>query len=188
MIKGLCIFCISLFLLFPFGLVLASNEKPSKMYVGGSIEEALSTINEIIESSIRLAEAELERLQKVLKEEGESIQKRAGKSIVQGLEKIVAELRKLDQALKKNMAEREGLSTEKLNQYSKNLDRLEERLGQFRKRIEKFARDIEKEWRLMEEPVRQKVQDVLKEIERAINRLRERLKRQRQIDNKTIYT
>ncbi|MFB0521190.1 MAG: hypothetical protein ACETWD_07160, partial [Desulfatiglandales bacterium] len=68
------------------------------------------------------------------------------------------------------------------------LDRLEERLGHFRKRVEKFAREIEKEWRLMEGPVSQKVQDVLKEIERAMNRLRERLKRQRQIDNKTIYT
>ena len=143
--KRLCILFIVLFLLYSVSLVLANDKKDSDMTFAESIKEIVSSINEIIKSSIKLAEAELKELQKELKERGGSIQKQAEKSIVHGLQKVLAELRKLDKALKKNLSEREGLSKEKLDQYLRNRDKLEERVGQFRKRIERFAEEIGKE-------------------------------------------
>jgi len=182
LMKKLCTLFIVLFLFYTLNLVLANNKKDSDMTFGESIKEIVSSINEIIKGSIKLAGAKLKELQKELKRGGSSIQKQAEKSIVQGLQKILAELRKLEKALKKNFAEREGLSKEKLNQYLKDRDKLEERVGRFRKRIERFAEEIGKECRSLKEPIRLKVQDILKEMERAIDRMEERLKRQRQID------
>jgi len=180
--KKLCTLFIVLFLFYTLNLVLANNKKDSDMTFGESIKEIVCSINEIIKGSIKLAGAKLKELQKELKRGGSSIQKQAEKSIVQGLQKILAELRKLEKALKKNFAEREGLSKEKLNQYLKDRDKLQERVGRFRKRIERFAEEIGKECRSLKEPIRLKVQDILKEMERAIDRMEERLKRQRQID------
>lgn len=180
--KKLCIAFISLFLLCSFGVALADSEKGSDVTVGQSIKEIVNSINEIIKSSIRLAGAKLKELQEELEKGGTSIQKQAEKSIVQGLQKMLAELRRLEKALKKNLAEREGLPKEKLNQYLKDRDNLVERVDQFRKRIERFAEEIGRECRSLKEPIRLKVQDILKEMEQAINRMKERLKRQRQID------
>ena len=185
--KKLCILFTVVFLLYTLNLVLANNKKDSDMTFGESIKGIVSSINEIIKSSIKLAGAKLKELQKELKRGGSSIQKQAEKSIIQGLQKALAELRKLEKALKKNLTEREGLSKEKVKQYLKNRDRLEERVGQFRKRIKRFGEEIGKECRSLKEPIRLKVQDILKEMERSIDRMEERLKRQRQID-KTLST
>ncbi len=185
--KGYCIFFIGLFILSSISMAWAGSEKGPEMDVGENIKEIIRSINEIIKHSIKLAEAELKELQKELKEGRGSIEKQAEKSILLALKKILAELRRLEKTLKEKMAEREGLSKEKLDQYMKDRDKLEERVGQFRKRIRVFAKRIGKEYRLMKEPIRQRVQDILKEMERAIDRMGERLKRQRQID-KTIYT
>ncbi|NVM24856.1 MAG: hypothetical protein HWN70_02910 [Desulfobacterales bacterium] len=180
--KKLCIPFISFFLLCSFGLALADNEKGSDMTVGQSVKEIVNSINEIIGSSIRLAGAKLKELQKELEKGGTSIQKQVEKSMVEGLQKMLAELRRLEKALKKNLAEREGLPKEKLNQYLKDRDNLVERVDRFRKRIERFAEEIGRECKSLKEPIRLKVQDILKEMEQAINRMEERLKRQRQID------
>jgi Na+/phosphate symporter len=185
--KRPCILFMGLLVLSSFTLALAGSEEDPEMDVGEGIKEIIKSINEIIKYSIKLAEAELKELQRELKEGGRPLEKQAEKSILQALKRILAELRRLEEALKKNMAEREGLSKEELDRYMKDRDKLEERVGQFRERIKGFAEEIGKDWRLMKEPIGQRVQDILKEMERAIDRMGERLKRQRQMD-KTIYT
>ena len=92
------------------------------------------------------------------------------------------ELRKIEKALKKNLAEGKGLSKEKREQYRNNRQNLEEKVSQLKKRIKKFAKNIEKEYRLLKEPISKRAQELLEEMERAINRIQERLKRERSID------
>jgi len=182
LMKGLCILFIGLFVLSSSCLVLASNEKDPKPDVGECMKEILSTLNEIIKSTIKLAEAELKELQKELKEGGGSIQNQAEKSIAQGLQRILAELRKVEKALEKNLAEREGLSEEKWNRYLENREKLEERVGHLKKTIVQLSEEIRKKCALLKESIREKGQDVLKEMERIISRMEERLKRQKRID------
>lgn len=173
---------ISLFILSSFSLVFSSNKEGSKITVRESIKEILNSVSEIIKCSIQAAEAELKELQKELKEKGDSIHKKAEISIVEKLQKILTELKKMEKALKEDLAKGEDLSKEKLKLYRKNLYNLEGKIDQFRKRIKKFAEEIEKECILLKEPIRKKVQDLLKEVERAINSMQERLKKHKKVD------
>jgi gas vesicle protein len=92
------------------------------------------------------------------------------------------ELRKLEKALKEDLAEGKEFSKEKREQYRKNRQNLEEKVAQLKKRIKKFAENIEKEYRLLKKPISKRVQEFLKEMESAINSMQERLKRKRTTD------
>lgn len=102
----------------------------------------MSSINEIIKISIKLAETEFKDLQQELKKEEGSIQKRTEKAIVKRLQKILAELSRLERVLMKNLAGRESPSKEKLKQYMKKRDKLLERIEKFRDKIKEFAEEI----------------------------------------------
>jgi len=180
--KFIFIFFISIFIVSSFGPLLADNKRGSAITAGKSIKEILDSVNEIITSGIQAAEGELKEFQKELKEKGGAVHKRAEKSIAEKLQKILVELRKIDKALKENLAEGKDLSKEKREQYRKNRENLEEKMDQLTKRIKRFAEDIEKEYRLLKEPISKRVQEFLKEMERAINRMQERLNRKRTTD------
>ena len=61
---------LSLFLLLYLNPVFASNEKGNRNNIEKSIKEIMNSINEIIKSSIGLAEEGLKKLQKELKDKG----------------------------------------------------------------------------------------------------------------------
>ena len=139
-------------------------------------------INEIIKSNIKLAEAKLLELQGTLKEKENSIQQQAKGAIEEKLKEMLNDLKIMEEALKKELAEKEDLSKEKLDRYFKKLDKLEERIEELSKRTKRFAEEIEKECRLLKDSIRQSIKDIIAEMERIITRMEERLKRQKQID------
>jgi len=180
--KRFFILFISIFICSSFPPLFANNKRDPEITIGESIKEILDSVNEIIKSGIQAVEEILKELQKELKERKDSIHKKAEKSILEKLQKILVELRKIEKALKENLAEGKGLSKEKREQYRNNRQNLEEKVAQLKKTIKKFAQDIEKEYRLLKEPISKRTQELLKEMERAINRIHERLKRKRTTD------
>ena len=183
--KFIVILFSSVFIVSSFGPLLANNRKASEITIGESIKEILDSVNKIITFGIQAAEKELKEFHKELREKGGGVHKKAEKSIVEKLQKILVELRKIEKALKENLAEGKNLSKEKREQYRNNRQNLEEKVAQLKKRIKKFARDLEKEYRVRKEPISKRVQELLRETERAINRMHERLKRKR-IPDKTL--
>lgn len=177
-VKIFSLLFISIFICSSFSPLFANNKRDSEITVEESIKEILDSVNEIIKSGIQAGEKEL----KELKEKGGAVHKKAEESIMEKLQKILVELRKLEKALKENLAEGKKFSKEKREQYRKNRENLEEKVAQLKKRIKKFAEDIEKECRLLKEPISKRVQEFLKEMERAINSMQERLKRKRTTD------
>jgi DNA repair exonuclease SbcCD ATPase subunit len=130
-----------------------------------------------------IAEAELKELQRELKKKGDSPGKQAEESTVQTLHKMLTELKKLEKALKENLAEMEKLSRENLDKYRKNQDQLEMRLDQFKERLNKLVEKTEKRRESLNEQVREKVIDILEEMKKTLNRIEEGVKRQRQAEN-----
>lgn len=177
--RVLCILFASLFLVSSFTLASAGSEKRLSTDIDDTVEEILSTMHGIFKSSVKLAEMALEEVQRELREGRDSLQRQTYKSMLDALEKLLAELRRLEEALKKNLAENKGLSEEELNKHRRNRDKLEEKLVQLRERITEVTKEIEEECRLMRESIKEKVKDIVEEMEKAVDVLRERLKRQR---------
>lgn len=184
-VKIFSLLFISFFICSSFSPLFANNKRDSEITVEESIKEILDSVNEIIKSGIQAGEKELREIQKALKGNEDSIHKTAEKYILEKLQEILVELRKLEKALKEDLAEGKEFSKEKREQYRKNRENLEKKIDQFKKRMKKFAEDIEKEYRLLKEPISKRAQELLKEMERVINRIQERLKRESNTD-KTI--
>jgi gas vesicle protein len=172
---GVCI-------LFSSALAFAGDKGANTTTVGQSIRAVLDSINEIIKYSIRLAEAELVELQRDLKEKGNVLHKKTEKKIVEGLQKILGELRDLEKALKENLEEGKELSREERERYRKRRDELEEKLARLKERVKEFANDMAKELRSLKGPIRDKINEILEELQKIINRMEERLKKQKQIN------
>jgi hypothetical protein len=142
--KNTCIICLVILLGASGNLVFADGKINTSTTISESILEILNSISVIIESSIAIAEAELKELQRQLREKGHSVEKQAEESIVQTLHKTLAELKKLEKALKGNLAEMEELSRENLHKYRKSRDQLEIWLDQFEERLNALVEETEK--------------------------------------------
>ncbi|HUT73179.1 MAG TPA: hypothetical protein VMW89_21105 [Desulfatiglandales bacterium] len=183
MMRRICIICLVVLLGASGKLVFADGKPNTGTTISESIVEILNSINEIIRSSIAIAEAELKELQWELRKKGDSLEKQAGESIVQTLHKTLAELKKLEEALKKNLAEMEGLSRDNYNKYRKKREHLEMRVERFKERLKALAEETEKRRESLNEQVREKALDIVEEMKRTLNRMEERVKRQRQVEN-----
>ena len=183
MMRRICIICLVVLLGASGKLVFADGKPNTGTTISESIVEILNSINEIIRSSIAIAEAELKELQWELRKKGDSLEKQAGESIVQTLHKTLAELKKLEEALKKNLAEMEGLSRDNYNKYRKKREHLEMRVERFKERLKALAEETEKRRESLNEQVREKALDIVEEMKRTLNRMEERVKRQRQAEN-----
>ena len=128
--KCIIIFFMSIFITSYFSPLLANNRKSPEITVQESIKEILDSVNEIITSGIQAAEKELKEFQKELKEKGGAIHKKAEKSMGEKLQKMLVELRKIEKALKENLAEGKDLSKEKREQYRNSRQNLEEKVAQ----------------------------------------------------------
>ena len=183
MMRKIRIMCLVVLLGASGNLVFADGKPNTGRTISKSIVEILNSINVIIRSSIAIAEAELKELQWEVRKKGDSLEKQAEESIVQTLQKTLAELKKLEKALKENLAEMEGLSAENLDKYHKNRDQLEMWLEQFKERLKALAEETEKRRESLNEQVREKALDIFEEMKRTLNRMEERVKRQRQAEN-----
>lgn len=181
--KNTCIICLVILLGASGNLVFADGKINTSTTISESILEILNSISVIIESSIAIAEAEPKELQRQMREKGHSVEKQAEESIVQTLHKTLAELKKLEKALKGNLAEMEELSRENLHKYRKNRDQLEIWLDQFEERLNALVEETEKRRESLNEQAREKALEILEEMKRALNRMEERVQRQRQAED-----
>ena len=183
MIRKTCVICIVVLLAATANLVFAEDKADSRTTISESVLEILNSINEIIRSSIAIAEVELKELQQELGKKGDSFKKQTEESVVQTLHKTLAELKKLEEALKKNLAEMEGLSRDNYNKYRKKREHLEMRLERFKERLKAIVEEMERKGESLGEPIRERLLDILEEMKRTLNRMEERVKRQRQAEN-----
>ena len=70
MIRKTCVICIVVLLAATANLVFAEDKADSRTTISESVLEILNSINEIIRSSIAIAEAELKELQRELRKKG----------------------------------------------------------------------------------------------------------------------
>jgi len=174
---------ISLFFSLHLNPVFAGNEKGNQDTIQRSVKEILNSINQIIKSSIELAEEELKKLRNNLKDKGSAIKKETEDTIAKGLKSVLDELKKLEMALNRTLTNKKNMTKEKINQYLKDLDEIEKKIDGFKGKVKKFSDGVGKEGRTLKDSAVKKTQDVLKEIERALDKMEKRIKRQRQLDN-----
>ena len=165
--RRIFIICLVVLLGASGNLVFAEDKADSRTTISESVLEILNSINEIIRSSIAIAEAELKELQRELRKNGDSFKKQTEESVVQTLHKTLAELKKLEEALKKNLAEMEGLSRDNYNKYRKKREHLEMRLDQFKERLKALVEETEKRRELLNEQVRETNWAVFRETNRG---------------------
>ena len=163
-------------------MVPAASGKGQEFNAGNNIDEILNSINDIIKNNIKLTEAKLLELRRAFKEKGSSTHQKAKDAIEGKLGEMPADLKNMEEVIKKELEEKESLSKETLDQYSKKLDQFEEKIEELNRKAKRFGEDIEKEYGLLKDSIKQSVKDIITEMERIINRMEEGLERQKQID------
>jgi peptidoglycan hydrolase CwlO-like protein len=184
--KHLLVLFTSIFIVSSFHPLSARSEKGSKIIIGESIEEILGSLHEIIMPGSQPPTKESKEIRNELQENGYVIYVNNEKSVVEKLEKMLVELRKIENELKEYLAERKELSNEKHEHYGNNLENLERKIAQLKRRIKTLTKDIIKEYQLLQDPIRNKIQEILTLMEKAIDCIQESLKEEH-TPGKTLY-
>jgi ElaB/YqjD/DUF883 family membrane-anchored ribosome-binding protein len=182
--KWSCILFLFLFFFLYLHSTFAADEKDGQYGIQKSVEEILSTVNNIIKSTIELAEEELEKLHNHLKDRGTSIKKETGESLAKGLQSILGELRKLEMALKEMLDNTKDATKKKMDRCMRDLDEIGRDISKYRDTIKNFADRLERESGSISNSTLKKAQDVLNEIEKTLHEMDERIKKERKVVEK----